>query len=72
MDEGGTEGSWIPLDAVAVYAKEASTGAALINHNAEAAFKPASIVKVVTTYAALEVLGENYVWHTPVYMTGSS
>lgn len=69
--KGELKEAGIPLDAVAVYAKEASTGAALINHNAEAAFKPASIMKVVTTYAALEVLGENYVWNTPVYMTGS-
>ncbi len=61
----------IPLDSVAVYAKEAATGRALISHNAEAAFKPASIMKVLTTYAALEILGEDYVWSTPVYVTGS-
>jgi serine-type D-Ala-D-Ala carboxypeptidase/endopeptidase (penicillin-binding protein 4) len=64
------EGIGIPMDSVSVYVKEASTGAVLINHNGAAQFKPASIIKVVTTYSALEVLGENYIWHTPVYMTG--
>src|SRR3954449_8026352 len=58
----------IPSDSVAVYVKEASTGAVLVNHNGATSFKPASIIKVVTTYSALEALGENYVWHTPVYM----
>lgn len=31
---------------------------------------PASIMKVVTTYAALDLLGPAYVWHTPVYVDG--
>jgi len=61
----------IPPEAVAVYVREAADGSELINHNGAALFKPASIVKVVTTFAALEVLGESFRWHTPVYITGS-
>ncbi|MDQ0573450.1 D-alanyl-D-alanine carboxypeptidase/D-alanyl-D-alanine-endopeptidase (penicillin-binding protein 4) [Variovorax paradoxus] len=32
---------------------------------------PASIMKVVTTYAALELLGAAYSWNTPVYVEGT-
>lgn len=60
----------IPSAAVAVYVKESGTGTTLISHNSTTPFKPASITKLVTTYSALEILGEDYVWHTPVYMTG--
>lgn len=31
---------------------------------------PASVMKLVTTYAALEQLGPTYVWRTPVYLDG--
>ena len=31
---------------------------------------PASVMKVVTTYAALDVLGPAYTWNTPVYVDG--
>ena len=39
--------------------------------NADAAFNPGSIMKVVTTYAALELLGPTYQWHTRLYTDGS-
>lgn len=32
---------------------------------------PASIMKVVTTYAALDLLGAAYSWNTPVYVDGT-
>lgn len=32
---------------------------------------PASVMKLVTTYAALEELGPAYVWRTPVYLDGT-
>jgi D-alanyl-D-alanine carboxypeptidase/D-alanyl-D-alanine-endopeptidase (penicillin-binding protein 4) len=31
---------------------------------------PASIMKLVTTYAGLDLLGPTYVWNTPVYVDG--
>lgn len=34
------------------------------------AMNPASVMKLVTTYAALEQLGPAYVWRTPVYLDG--
>ena len=34
------------------------------------AMNPASVMKLVTTYAVLELLGPAYVWRTPVYLDG--
>lgn len=38
--------------------------------NADIPFNPGSIMKVVTTYAALELLGPTYQWHTRLYTDG--
>ena len=37
---------------------------ALVRHNALKAMNPASVMKLVTTYAALELLGPAYTWKT--------
>jgi serine-type D-Ala-D-Ala carboxypeptidase/endopeptidase (penicillin-binding protein 4) len=39
-------------------------GAPLVSHNADIAFNPASTMKLVTTYAALSLLGPDYRWST--------
>ncbi|MQX53119.1 D-alanyl-D-alanine carboxypeptidase/D-alanyl-D-alanine-endopeptidase [Alcanivorax sp. PA15-N-34] len=39
--------------------------------NADQPFNPGSIMKVVTTYAALELLGPTYQWHTRIYTDGT-
>jgi D-alanyl-D-alanine carboxypeptidase/D-alanyl-D-alanine-endopeptidase (penicillin-binding protein 4) len=39
-------------------------------HRAGAAVNPASIMKLVTTYAAIEHLGVGWTWRTPVYLDG--
>lgn len=48
---------------------EASQPARLV-WQASTAMNPASVMKLVTTYAALEQLGPTYVWRTPVYLDG--
>jgi D-alanyl-D-alanine carboxypeptidase/D-alanyl-D-alanine-endopeptidase (penicillin-binding protein 4) len=45
-------------------------GAPLAAHNAQLAFNPASAMKLVTTYAALSLLGPDYRWNTAVLMRG--
>ncbi len=45
-------------------------GAPLVWHNADAPFNPASTMKLVTTHAALALLGPNYRWRTQILMRG--
>ena len=39
----------------------------LINYNGEKLFKPASVMKLVTTYAGILNLGTDFVWQTKIY-----
>jgi D-alanyl-D-alanine carboxypeptidase/D-alanyl-D-alanine-endopeptidase (penicillin-binding protein 4) len=39
-------------------------GPPLLSHNAQQAMNPASAMKLLTTYAALELLGPAYTWRT--------
>ncbi|WP_168923490.1 D-alanyl-D-alanine carboxypeptidase/D-alanyl-D-alanine-endopeptidase [Polaromonas vacuolata] len=43
----------------------------LLSWRADASMNPASVMKLVTTYASLELLGPSYSWKTPVYLDGS-
>ena len=42
----------------------------LLSHRANASVNPASVMKLVTTYAGLELLGPAYTWPTLVYVDG--
>lgn len=59
----------LPLDAVAVVVVDAQGGKpARISYRADIPMNPASVMKLVSTYAALDLLGPAYSWHTPVYL----
>jgi D-alanyl-D-alanine carboxypeptidase/D-alanyl-D-alanine-endopeptidase (penicillin-binding protein 4) len=63
----------IPREAVALLVLDAdanSTAAPRLSHRAQLAMNPASVMKLTTTYAALDLLGPAYVWNTPVYVDG--
>ena len=45
-------------------------GAPLLRHNADTALNPASVMKLVTTQAALELLGPAHTWRTEVWAAG--
>ena len=51
--------------------KPGSKGSALLSYRASASVNPASVMKLVTTYAALDLLGPAYAWNTAVYTDGS-
>jgi len=61
----------IPLDHVAVVVQPLDAAAPVLNHNAEAALNPASVMKLVTSFAALNQLGTGYVWTTDVWTDGT-
>lgn len=54
----------IPLRNVAFVVQGVDSGSAIIQHNARQAMNPASAMKLVTTYAALELLGPAHTWKT--------
>lgn len=62
----------LPQDALAVWVADAQDMRAppRLAHRSREAANPASVMKLVTTFAALDVLGPAYVWNTPVYLEG--
>jgi D-alanyl-D-alanine carboxypeptidase/D-alanyl-D-alanine-endopeptidase (penicillin-binding protein 4) len=61
----------IPLDHVAVVVQPLDAAAPVLSHNAEAALNPASVMKLVTSFAALNQLGPGYAWTTDVWAAGT-
>lgn len=60
----------IPLSSVGILVQETHESAPLISLNAERAMNPASTMKLLTTFAALETLGPAYRWKTEAYLNG--
>ena len=60
----------VPVSAVALQVQAVDRIAPLRSHNASLPMKPASIMKLVTTSAALDLLGPAYRWTTRVYADG--
>jgi D-alanyl-D-alanine carboxypeptidase/D-alanyl-D-alanine-endopeptidase (penicillin-binding protein 4) len=61
----------LPRDALSVLVVDAEGKAApRASHRAGVAVNPASVAKLVTTFAALEQLGPAFTWSTPVYVDG--
>ncbi|MFT3849276.1 MAG: D-alanyl-D-alanine carboxypeptidase/D-alanyl-D-alanine-endopeptidase [Propionivibrio sp.] len=54
----------IPLQSVGIVVQGVDSATPLLRHNAAQPMNPASAMKLVTTYAALELLGPAYVWET--------
>jgi D-alanyl-D-alanine carboxypeptidase/D-alanyl-D-alanine-endopeptidase (penicillin-binding protein 4) len=65
LAESGT-----PREAVSLYVQEVGAHEPILAWNAGRAMNPASTMKLVTTLAALEVLGPTYTWRTEVYAQG--
>ena len=63
----------VPREALSVVVAdaEASRKAPRLAWQAQAPVNPASVMKLVTTYAALDQLGPAFTWNTPVYLEGS-
>jgi D-alanyl-D-alanine carboxypeptidase/D-alanyl-D-alanine-endopeptidase (penicillin-binding protein 4) len=61
----------LPRDAVALLVAEVDPQQPpRLAHRAQAPVNPASISKLTTTFAALELLGPAFTWSTPVYVDG--
>ena len=61
----------VPQDAVSLYVARADgVGLPRLSHRANALVNPASVMKLVTTFAALDTLGADYTWKTRFYADG--
>lgn len=60
----------IPSDNLSVYIRDLNAKTPLLEHNVDKLRKPASTMKILTTYAALKELGPNYSWRTEVWYRG--
>lgn len=60
----------IPLSSVGIVVQETNASKALIDINGAQAMNPASTMKLLTTFSALEILGPAYRWKTEVYLDG--
>ena len=61
----------VPLDNVAVVIQPLDAAEPVLSHNADAALNPASVMKLVTSFAALNQLGPSYTWRTEVWANGT-
>src|ERR1051325_2324714 len=60
----------IPPSAVAVVVQEVGASSPALSVRARTSMHPASVMKLLTTYAALELLGSGYRWKTEAYADG--
>jgi len=61
----------IPQASVSAWVQELGASQPTVAVRADAPVNPASTMKLVTTYAALELLGPAYRWKTEVYLDGA-
>lgn len=61
----------IPLAASAVWVKEVDVATPRLAQNARIAMNPASTMKLLTTFAALDLLGPAYAWKTEAFAGGT-
>ena len=63
-------GHGISPDDVSIVVQAVDAAEPILSHLADVPRNPASVMKVVTTWTALEVLGPAYTWPTEVYFLG--
>jgi D-alanyl-D-alanine carboxypeptidase/D-alanyl-D-alanine-endopeptidase (penicillin-binding protein 4) len=69
--DGALRAAGIPAASVAIVVQPVGATRPTLSLNADAPMNPASVMKLVTTYAALELLGPAYRWKTEVYAAGT-
>ena len=61
----------LPEDSLSLYVKEIDAQQPLLVLNGDTPRNPASSIKLITTYSALELLGPTFTWETNFYIDGS-
>jgi D-alanyl-D-alanine carboxypeptidase/D-alanyl-D-alanine-endopeptidase (penicillin-binding protein 4) len=63
-------GVGIPARGVSIYVRDAGTNEVVLELGSDTPRSPASVIKVLTTFAALDMLGPGYTWKTRAYLGG--
>ena len=61
----------VPRDAMVAWVQEVDSARPRLSWQADKPVNPASLMKLVTTYAGLELLGPAFTWSTPVWLQGT-
>jgi serine-type D-Ala-D-Ala carboxypeptidase/endopeptidase (penicillin-binding protein 4) len=60
----------VPESAVSFVVVDPETGRLVLSHNPDTPRSPASTIKTVTTFAALDMLGPTFIWQTRAWLQG--
>lgn len=60
----------ISKDSLSIYIQEYNASEPLLALNTNTPRNPASVIKLLTTYAGLEILGPHYTWETHIHLDG--
>jgi len=60
----------VPDNSLSIYVENLDTGKPVLTWNEDVPRNPASVVKLLTTLVALDILGPTYTWKTEVYVLG--
>ncbi|MEO8835938.1 MAG: D-alanyl-D-alanine carboxypeptidase/D-alanyl-D-alanine-endopeptidase, partial [Caldimonas sp.] len=61
----------VPRDAMVAWVQEVDTARPRLAWQPDKPVNPASLMKLVTTFAGLDILGPAFTWSTPVWLQGS-
>ncbi len=61
-----------PDNSLNIYVENIDTGAPILTWNEDVPRNPASVIKLLTTLVALDILGPTYTWKTEVYLLGET
>lgn len=61
-----------PEDSLSVYVENVDTGEPIVAWNEDTPRNPASVIKLLTTFVALDILGPTYTWKTEAYLLGDT
>ena len=70
--EAALQRAGVPRDALVAVVQEVGAPAARLAWQPQVPVNPASLMKLVTTSAALDLLGPAWTWNTPVWIQGST
>ena len=68
--EAALEQAKLPRDALVAVVQEVGSSASRVSWQPQKPVNPASLVKLITTSAALDLLGPAWTWSTPVWLQG--